>query len=628
MMRWVIESSLKSRLLVVAVAGMLVFFGFTELRNMPVDAVPEFSRPHVEIQTEALGLSAAEVEAMITVPLEADMLNGVSFVKEIRSESIPGLSSIVLWFEPGTDVMDARQLVQERLIGVFALPNVSKPPTVLQPVSSASRIMHVGLTSSTRSLIEMSVLARWTIVPRLMGVPGVANVSLWGQRQRQLQVQVDPVRLQDKGVTLHQVIETTGNALWTSPLSFLDASTPGTGGWIETPNQRLGIQHLLPISSAEDLAQVNVAGTSMRLGDFTRVVEDHQPLIGDAVVNDAPALMLVVEKLPSASTVNVTAGVEEALASLQLGLPGVEMDASLYRPATYLEMAVGNLSRALLIGFAFVVVAILGFFLNWRTALISVLAVLVSMLAAGAVLYLRGVSINLMIIAGLMLALAALIDDAIIDIENIARRLREQTKGEAAQSTAALIVAATLAMRGPIVYATLIVLLAVAPFYFLDGVAGAFSQPIVLSYGLALLASMLVALIVTPALSMLLLGNTRRAGREPPLGRALRGRGADLFSRTARVPGAAFLTAVGAVGVAALIGLVAFPPFGQSAVPAFREADILIDFDASPGISELAMSRIVSRVSGELRSDPGHSKRECPRRPGDHVGQGHRHRFG
>ena len=211
---------------------------------------------------------------------------------------------------------------------------------MIQPLSSASRFMIVGLSSKDLSLIEMSVLARWTIAPRLMGVPGVANVAIWGNRDRQLQVQVDPERLQAQGVSLQQVIETTGNALWVSSLSFLEASSPGTGGFIDTPNQRLGIWHVLPISSPEDLAQVPVDGTAgLRLGDVAEVVEDHQPLIGDAIVNDGPNLLLVIEKLPGINTLEVTRGVEDALAALQPGFAGIEFDTTLFRPATFIEMA-------------------------------------------------------------------------------------------------------------------------------------------------------------------------------------------------------------------------------------------------------------------------------------------------
>jgi Cu/Ag efflux pump CusA len=436
MMRWIIESSLKLRLVVVAFAALLVVFGFTQLRTMPVDALPEFSRPYVEIQIEALGLSAQEVEAMITTPLEADMLNGTPWAEKIRSVSLPGLSSITLIFEKGTDIMRARQVAQERLIEIFALPQVSNQFTMINPVSSASRVMDIGLTSDTLSLIEMSVLARWTVVPRLMGLPGVANVSIWGERQRQLQVQVDPERLRDENVKLMQIIKTAGNSLWASPLSFLEASTPGTGGWIDTPNQRLGIRHILPIRTAEDLAKVSIEGARLkRLGDVATVVENHQPLIGDSIVNHAPSLTLVVEKFPWANTKDVTKEVEKALRDLRPAVSGMEIDPTLFRPATYLELGVDNLSSALLLGAVLMIVAFLAFFFNWRTVLISTVAVLMSVIAAGTVLYVRGVTINMMIITGLMMALGVIIDDAIGDTENIMRRLRqarEEGSGEPA----------------------------------------------------------------------------------------------------------------------------------------------------------------------------------------------------
>src|SRR5918999_494810 len=251
MTQWIIATSIRWRLMVAVLVPLLVVLGAIQLRETAVDVLPESSPPYVEIQTEALGLSASEVEQFITVPLEENMLSGVAWLDTMHSQSIQGLSRILLVFEPGTDVMRARQMVQERLTMAHALPNVSRPPQMLQPLSSSSRVLMVGLSSAQASLIDMSVLARWTIRPRLMGVPGVANVAIWGQRERQLQVQVDPERLRDSGVTLRQVISTTGNALWVSPLSFLNASTPGSGGFIDTPNQRLGIRHVLPITEPE-----------------------------------------------------------------------------------------------------------------------------------------------------------------------------------------------------------------------------------------------------------------------------------------------------------------------------------------------------------------------------------------
>ena len=342
---------LRFRLLIVAAAIGVLTLGVLQLRNSPVDVLPEFTPPYAEIQTEALGLSAEEVEQLITVPLEADLLNGVEGVEVIRSDSVPGLSSIVMVFAKGTDIYEARLLIQERLTQAHALPNVSRPPTLLPPLSSSNRVLMIGLSSTELSPIEQSVLARWTVRPQLMGVPGVANVSIWGLRDQQLQVQVDPATLANRKVTLNQIVRTTGNAQVVSPLSFLEASTPGTGGFIESPQQRLQVRHLLErIADPAELAKVPVEGTNgaLQLGDVSTIVVDHQPLIGDAVVNDGPGLLLVVEKFPGVSTLEVTEGVESALETLRPGLTGMSTDTSVFRPADYISDALDNVGLALL----------------------------------------------------------------------------------------------------------------------------------------------------------------------------------------------------------------------------------------------------------------------------------------
>lgn len=604
MMRLIVESSLRLRLLMVTLAVMVMFLGIKQLRNMSLDGFPEFSPPYVEIQTEALGLSAAEVEQLITVPLEADLLNGVAWLQTIRSDSIPGLSSITLIFEPGTDVMRARQMVQERLSQAHALPNVSKPPTMLQPLSSANRVSTVGLSSKTLSHIDMSVLARWTIKPHLMGIPGVANVAIWGQRKRQLQVQVDPQRLRDKGLTLFQVIESTGNALWVSPLTFLNASTPGTGGWIDTPNQRLGIRHVLPITTPEDLAKVTIEG-GITLGEVAEVVEGHQPLIGDVVLNDGPGLLLVIEKFPWANTVEVTKGVEAAIEALQPGLSGIEFDSEIFRPATYIETATENLAKTLIISGILLTLVFFAFLYNWRSGLIGLVAISLSLLAAVFVLHLRGVTVNMMVLAGLVIALGAVIDDAIIDIENIVRRLREHRKAGGDKSTTSIILEASLEMRSAIAYATLIIILVVVPFLFMKDLSGAFLQPLAMSYVLALIASMIVALFVTPALAMLLFSKTSSEGRESPLVRLLQGLYDTVLSGSVRT-GRLALIAVGAVGVLLVVGLALYPRLGQeSLVPSLKETDLLVKWKGTPGTSITAMNRIATRATRELRSIPG-----------------------
>jgi CzcA family heavy metal efflux pump len=602
MMSRVIMTSMKIRLVVASMAALLIIFGYMQLSKVPVDVLPEFSRPFVEIQTEALGLSAPEVEALITTPLEADLLNGISWVEEIRSESLPGLCHNVLIFEKGTDIMKARQMVQERLIGIHALPNVSTPPMMLNPISSSGRILQVGLSSDELSLIDISVLARWTMVPRLMGVPGVANVSIWGQRKRQLQVQVDPEVLKEKGVTLHQIISTTGNALWVSPLSYLAASTPGTGGWIDTPNQRLGIRHVSPISTPEQLAHVTVEGTKMLLGDVSKVVEEHQPLIGDAIIDDSPSLMLIVEKFPWANTVDVTKGVENTLDEMKPGLSGLKIDPTLFKPATFIEVATSNLGSALTIGGILVLIALFAFSLNWRSTLISAVVILVSMIVGIAVLYVRGIMPNMMIIAGLMVAMGLIIDDAIVDVENIRKRIQEHFKKGDDKSIATVIYEASMEMRGPLFYATIILALVAVPLFALEGLSGSLYQPLALSYLMALLASFVVALIVTPALSLIFLKKSSAKSGDSPVAQSLRKMYDGLFMWATRSPWAAFVT----VCLFLVIGIASSFFFTEgSVVPTFKENDLLVRWDAPEGTSHQEMNRISALVSRELRQIPG-----------------------
>jgi CzcA family heavy metal efflux pump len=614
MMRWVIDSSLRFRLLVVALASALLVVGSTRLGGMPADVLPEFAPPTVEIQTEALGLSAPEVEQLITVPMEQDLLNGVAFLDDIRSESVPGMSRILLIFEPGTDLFRARQVVAERLTQAHALPQVSKPPQMLQPLSSTKRVMIIGVSSRSLSALEMSVLARWTIAPRLVGVPGVANVAIWGQQDRQLQVQVEPDRLRAQGVSLSQVIESTANSLWVSPLTFVEASTPGTGGFIDTANQRLGIQHLSPIRTAADLAQVRVEdtrGKKLQLGDVATVVESHQPLIGDAVVNDGRGLLLVVEKFPDANSLRVTSGVEQALDTLQPGLPGIEFDTTVYRPASYIERSIDNLTLALVVGLALVALVVGLFFFRWRTALISIVVIPLTLVVAVLVLYGFGTTMNPVVLAGLAAALVLVIDDAIVDVENITRRLRQRRRDGSDTSMAKTILEASLQVRRATIYATLIIALAVVPVFVLERTAGAFFPDLAAAYLAALAISMVVALTVTPALAMLLFSRARLDGEESPLVRLLQNGYAAGLSRIIHRPRVAYV-AVGALLVATAA---AVPFLSQSLLPTFKEGELLVRWDGPPGTSLPEMNRITALASRELRSVPG------VRDVGAHVGR-------
>jgi Cu/Ag efflux pump CusA len=609
MMRWIVGSSLRFRRLVIALAVGVIVLGIVQIGKSRVDALPEFNPPMVEVQTEALGLSAEEVEQLITVPLEQDLLAGVAFLDKIESVSLPGLSSVVMTFEPGTELLDARQVVQERLtqaVGIAGLPQVSKLPQMIQPLSSTSRLSMIKMSSDTLTPIDQSLLARWVITPRLMAVPGVANVTVWGYRDRQLQVLVDPEQLQKSRTTLAQIIETSGNALEVSPLSFLEASSPGTGGFIDTVNQRLDIFHQQAISTAEELAQVPlegpVAGSTPRtLGDVATVVENHQPLIGDAICpNDEKCLLLVVEKFPGANTVQVTKDVEAALDVMRPGLGDLRIDSSLYRPASFIESSFDNLQWALVVGGILLLLVIAVLFWDWRRVLVAAVAIPVPLAVAAAVLYLRDTAINLMIVAGLLLGLTAVVHDAITEAHGLAGRLRERRRDNGATAWLT-VVQASATTRSGILYAALIVAAATVPLFFLGGEGGAFLPPMLLSYLLAVGASMLVSLTLTPALALMLLSDA------PPPRSGFRafdrlGRRYDrLAPRFVKRTGVAF----GVAGVIAAIGLVALPFMDTSLRPSLKERDVLVHVEAPPGTSLPKMTAITQQAVAQLGSLPG-----------------------
>lgn len=620
MLRWIVGTSLKFRFIVLAVAVGMMYFGIGRLRDMPVDVFPEFAPPIVEIQTPCLGLSPSEVEALVTIPLE-QALNGLPGLDVMRSKSVPQLSSIKMIFKPGADLILARQTVQERVsLATPSLPTWAAPPVMLPPLSATSRCMKIGISSNSHSVIDLSMITYWTIRQRLLGVPGVANVAIWGERLQMLQVQVIPELMQKHGVTLDEVMKATADTLDVGLLQFSNGHVIGRGGWIDTPNQRLPIRLVLPIVYKSDevapdaLANSVVKvkdGRTLLLRDVARVVVDHQPMIGDAVINDGPGLLLIVEKFPWGNTLQVTRGVEEALDALRPGLPGIEIDSEIFRPATFIEMSIHNLNKALIIAAVLVILVLFAFLYEWRVALISCTAIPLSLMAAGLVLYLRGATVNTMVLAGLVIALGAVVDDAIVDVENIVRRLRQYPQKGILLSTARIILEASYEVRHAIIFSTLIEVIALTPVFAMKGLSGAFFKPLALSYALAVGASMIVALTVTPAMSLMLLRNAPLEKRESPLVRWLHRGYNAVLSRIVNTPRSAFIT----VGAIVVTGLLVLPLLGQSLLPSFKERDFLMHWKTKPGTSWPEMKRITIQGSKELRAIPG------VRNFGAHIGQ-------
>ena len=602
-MRWLVETALRLRIAVIAAAILLIVGGLQMVPEMPLDVFPEFSHAYVEIQTEAPGLSAEEVENLITFPLE-NALIGTPGLETLRSKSVLGLSSIRMLLHENVDLYRTRQLVQERLaVETPRLPTVARPPVILQPLSSLSRMMKIGIWSDTLSQEDLSELAVWNIRPRLMAIPGVANVAIWGQRDKQLQVMVDVDRLRAHQVTLDSVLRAAGDAV------VLDA-----GGFVDTPNQRMAVRQLSPVKSPEDLAKTVVSfngGTPLRLGDVAEVRVGSPPAIGDAVINDQLGLLLIVEKQPAANILEVTRKVEAALDLLKPGLKGVEIDSTIFRPATFIERSITNLTHALLIGCVLVVVVLILFLFDWRTAVISLTAIPLSLISAVLLIHWWGMTINTMVIAGLVIALGEVVDDAVIDVENIVRRLRLNQLAEQPHSAFRVVLDASLEVRSAIVYATAIIVLVFLPIYFLEGLPGSFFRPLALGYILAILASLLVAIIVTPAMSLLLLPRRHLEEQEPPLTRWLKIPYRRMLPWFAVRPRSAL--SILAVSFAATFMML--QNLGQELLPNFQETDFLMHFVEKPGTSIEAMDRITIKASRELRAIPG------VRNFGSHIGR-------
>ncbi len=603
MLRWLVSLSLRHAIVICVLTVVAAVAGARAVRTVPFDVFPEFAPPLIEIQTESPGLSALEVESFVSVPIES-ALTGVPNVATIRSKSVLGLSSVVLILSPGSDLMEARQLVQERLARASrGLPAVASAPVLLSPLSSLSRAMKIGLTSKTLSQMDMTTVAMWTIRPRLMAVPGVANVAIWGQRDRQLQVLVDPDRLRARGVTLNEVIAAARNGV-----------SGETGGFIDTPNQRFAIAHRSAVTKAADLERIVVrpgAGAPIRLGDVTTLTEGFPPPIGDAIINSVPGLLLIVEKQLGANTLEVTRGVDAALLSLKPALGDINVDPTIFRPATFIEMSLANLNRARIIGCVLVVIVLIAFLADWRTALISSVAIPLSLLGAAWMLRYQGGTFDTMVLAGLVIALGEVVDDAIIGVENIVRRLRLNREAATPRPAIQVVLDASVEVRSAVLYGTLIVIAVFVPVFTLEGLSGAFFRPLALSYVFAILASLIVALTITPAMSLLLLARRDTVTTEPRLVTRLKHGYGGWLSRAVDRPGAAG----GILAVLLIATIVAVPFLGEELLPNFREYDFLMHWVEKPGASVEASARITQQASRELMAIPG------VRNFGSHIGR-------
>lgn len=602
MLRSLVMFSLRFRLIVVLLAVILLVGGIVSLRDADWDVFPEFAPPQIVVQTEAAGLSTEEVEQLVTVPVEA-ALNGVGRLKVLRSSSAAGLSVTTAIFEDGTDILTARQLVGERIGEVATkLPQGTGPPRMTPLTASTSRLLMVALTSKTVSPMDLRTLADWTFKRRLEAVQGVAKVEVFGGAVKQFQVLLDPLRMRSFGVSLQEVGQAARNATGYGGASFL-----------ETPNQRVAIRQRTRIETPDDLAAVPITVTRglpialRQVADVAIGVEDR---VGDALVDGKPAVLMVIHKQPYFNTLTVTDNLSGALDELRGGLPAdVELHENLFRQATFIERAMHNLNLAILIGCALVVLVLAAFLAQWRTVVISLTAIPLSLLGAILVLRAFGASLNSMTLGGLAIALGEVVDDAIVDVENVLRRLRENARRPRPLSAFRVILKASLEVRGAVVYASFIVMLVFLPVFLLPGLAGSFFRPLGYAYVVAILVSLVVAMTLTPALCYLLLrryGEPRDDGRyraddDSALVRFLKrayGRVLPvLLTHPKATLGAALLVAGAAVGLA--------PFLGGEFLPEFRESNFVVLMAGKPDSSLVEAERTGKLIYDRLAAFPG-----------------------
>ena len=590
----IIAFAIRFRGIVIALACLLLVYGVYALGLAKYDVFPEFAPPQVGIQAEATGLTPEQVEVLVTRPIE-NAINGVPGVRTLRSTSIQGLSVVTVFFDPSSDIYRDRQVVAERLaVAAQQLPQGVQAPAMTPLTSSTSVVLVAGLTSQTRSLMDLRTIAEWSIRLRLLAVPGVANVSVFGGDTRSIQVQVHPDQLIRYDLTLNDVLAAARRATGVRGAGFLD-----------TKNQRIVFQTEGQSLTPDDIGRtvlLSKGTASVTLANVADVVEAPEPPIGGAAIGGKAGVILDVSEQYGANTVDVTKRVEAALEELRPGLQaqGIALDADLFRPANFIGTATNNVRNSLILGGILVIVVLFLFLFDLRTAAISCTAIPLSLLAAIIVLERLGATLNTMTLGGLAISIGVVVDDAVIGIDNIVRRLRENSRLAQPLPAGRVVLDACLEVQNAVVYATFAIILVVLPILALSGIAGRLFGPLGLSYVLAILASLVVALTLTPALSMALLAGRKMPEKDPPVVRWTRMRYDALLRSSARSPRMLIAVAV----VFTLVGCATLPFFTGGFIPELKEGHFIIHMSAVPGTSIDESLRTGARVADALRKLP------------------------
>jgi CzcA family heavy metal efflux pump len=591
MLAAIVRASLGNPRIVTALACLIAVFGAAAVISARFDVFPDFAPPHVLVQTEAPGLDATQVEALVTRPLEG-LVAGTENVKTVRSTSSQGLSAIQVVFDRGGDPYRQRQVVTERL-AEFAgtLPQGVGAP-LLSPLSSSMEyLVHFGYTSDRLSPVELRDVVQWIVKPQVLAVPGVAQAQIFGGEVHARQIDIDPVRLAASGFTLDDVLATAKRA--TALIG---------GGYLETPTQRIVIQAQAPGASIDALAGAVLgtrAGVPVRLGDVASVRDGSLPRFGDALIAGRPGILIETSTQFGANTLDVTRALEERLDALApaLAKQGVLYHPALLRPASFIESAIEKLRNSLLIGAVLVVALLLITLRDWRGALVSFSAIPLALLTTVWILEALGMSLNTMTLGGLVVALGVVVDDAVIDVENILRRRRSASGNVDINE---LFIGASLEVRRPVFYATAAVAVAFLPILLMSGLQGAFFRPLSIAFLLAVGLSLLVAMSATPALCALVMARRHPKPEAAFLGHLKRWQLGSITWLNGRPR-----TLVAIVLISGVAGIICLPLLGARLLPDFRENYLIAHASLRPGISLAETTRIGERISKSLMAIPG-----------------------
>ncbi len=594
MMSALVKFSIRFSGVIIGIASLIVIYGIYSLTRSNLDVFPEFSPTQLIIQTESPGLSTDLVESLVSQPIEHSIAGTVG-IELMRSQSIPGLSVVTVIFKEGTDVYRNRQVVAERLATLAnRLPN-GITPNITPLTSAASTVMGIGITSDTKSLMELRTMVDWTLRPHLMAVQGVADVNVFGGDVKQYQVQVNPEKLILYNLSMQQV---------------MDAASKATGvrgaGFIENNNQRIVINTEGQARTPAELAHTTLLhrnGQTIRLGDVGQVVEGAAPSISASAINGKSGIYLSVQGQLGANTHGVTQALEKAIQQIKPSLEAehIKLHEGLFRPANFIETAIKGVRTDILIGSVLVITVLFLFLFNARTAFISATAIPLSLLTAIVVMSYFNIGLNIMVLGGLAIALGEVVDDAIIDTENIFRRLRENRLLAVRQPIHKVVFNASMEVRSSVVYATIIVALVFMPLLTLTGVAGKLFAPLGIAYISAILASLLVALTLTPALCYLLLGKAKLSAEDSPMISYIKKRYISLLHKVEQHYKMTIAISVALIA----LGLGVLPLFKSQFIPALHEGHFIMHMTLVPGSSEQESLRVGKKVAASLSEIKG-----------------------